>query len=275
MLDTARLKEFEDCLQTEFVGKPKDCSNEYWHSIDSTNSRLAELAAKGVEQGCTVIARQQTAGRGRLGRNWVSSPDSGLYISTLLKPEKALAELPVITLCLGVAARRAVQAVSGAELGLKWVNDLIFNTKKVGGILVEMPVSAHTKNNAKALIIGIGINITAPDQELPDEIKEKAVYLNQINDTKFSALELAAELCFQIEEIYKKILENQTNFVLDEWRASSVTLGQEIATANEEVIGKAVNIDENGALIVKTANGNKLLQAGEISIRSADGSYSF
>lgn len=236
---------------------------------------MATLSKDGAAEGTTVIARQQTAGRGRLGREWVSAPDSGLYLSTLLRPEAALGELPVITLCLGVAARRAVMAISSVDLGLKWVNDLIYNTKKAGGILVEMPVTGSKTTASKALIVGIGINLKKPPGELPEQIREKAIYLNQITEQEIDPAKLAAELCFQIEEIYTKMKRNELSLILDEWRAGSVTLGQEITTINHDISGTALDISDTGALIVKTDKGNKVLNAGEISIRSSCGSYSY
>ncbi len=250
-------------------------SNEYWDSIDSTNNRLAQLAREGAPEGTTVISRQQTAGRGRLGREWVSEFDSGLYLSTLLRPERSIAELPVITLCLGVAAKRAILALSGIEPGLKWVNDLIYDTKKLAGILVEIPIGATKSSQSNALVIGIGINLKTPSSPLPQEIADKAIYLDQICDTTVEAADLAAELCFQIEEVYKKMQNNELNLLLDEWRAGSVTLGQTIQTANGDIEGLAEDIDQNGALLVKTKDGTRLLHAGEITIRGKDGSYSY
>jgi len=277
-----RLFEFERALKTRVVGRPTDGANEYLASIDSTNNRLAALAREGAPEGTTIIAREQTAGRGRLGRAWVSAPDSGLYMSTLLRPRKDISELPVITLCLGVAARRAVQAVTGLELGLKWVNDLVLNARKAGGILVELPVGSKSvatgQSDNKALVIGIGINIKHPPGELPEEIAERAIYLEDAlgDGTTIDTVELAAELCYQIESIYKRIEADDQAILLDEWRAASVTLGREIKTASGDLEGTAVDIDETGALLVKTRDGTgtKILRAGEISIRSQDGSYS-
>lgn len=270
-----KFKLFNDSVKTTLIGKPKDNGNEFWNSIDSTNTRLASLANKGAAEGTTVISRQQSLGRGRLGREWVSSYDCGLYFSTLLRPTIPISDLPVITLCLGVSAKRAVLATSGVEIGLKWVNDLIYNTKKLGGILVEMPTGLNSDKNSQALVVGIGINVKEPESELPEEIRNKAVYLNELCDTKIDTISLASELCFQIEHIYNRMLAGESNLILDEWRASSVTLGQEIITSNNEISGKALDIDETGALIVQTAEGKKLVHAGEISVRSKDGSYSF
>lgn len=276
-----RLFDFEQTLKTRLVGRPNSGANEYLASIDSTNNRLAALAREGAPEGTTIIAREQTAGRGRLGRAWVSAPDSGLYLSTLLRPRKDISELPVITLCLGVAAKRAVQAVTGLELGLKWVNDLIYNGRKAGGILVELPVGGKTSETgpfSKALVIGIGINIKHPPGTLPEEIAEKAIYLEDAlgDGTTIDTVELAAELCYQIESIYERIEADDQAILLDEWRAASVTLGKEIKTASGDLEGTALDIDESGALLVKTRDGagTRLLRAGEISIRSQDGSYS-
>lgn len=269
------LERFNNSLSTSIVGRPTNDTNEYWDTIDSTNTRMAELVKGGAKEGTTVIARKQTAGRGRLGRTWESPQDSGLYLSTLLKPDKKLFELPVITLCLGVAVRRAVLATCGVELELKWVNDLIYNTRKAAGILVEVPVSGAPKISGSTLVVGVGVNLNRPEGPLPEEIKKKAIYLNEVSEATIDTIQLASELCFQFEAVYKNLKADRFELLLDEWRAHSCTLGQKVTTSNGEIEGLAVDINETGALIVKTETGNKTVHAGEISVRSADGSYSY
>src|SRR5688572_30152132 len=125
-------------LQTTQMGK-SSVPNEVWDEIDSTNTRATQLAAEGAPHGVIVAARQQNAGRGRQGRVWVSPPDAGLYISFLLRPKIALQQLPLISLGVGVAVARAVHNTCGIEVGLKWVNDVVYAHRKLGGILAEMP----------------------------------------------------------------------------------------------------------------------------------------
>lgn len=219
-----------------------------------------------------MFARQQTAGRGRLGRQWVSPPDSGLYMSILLRPEQKVGELPVITLGIGVAAAKAIFATTGLRIGLKWVNDLIYDGKKLGGILAEIPTSDR---NRSPLVIGIGINTTFQADSIPEELKDKLYWLEAAAGTEVDTTALAAELCFQIEAVYNSMKNGDIEKILDEWRLYSITLGQEIicTTASREVRGIALDVSRSGALIVQTSSGREELLGGEISIRTAHGSY--
>ncbi|MDZ4832773.1 MAG: biotin--[acetyl-CoA-carboxylase] ligase [Candidatus Melainabacteria bacterium] len=240
--------------------------------IDSTNTRIAALSKENAEEGTIVFARQQTAGRGRLGRQWVSPPNSGLYMSVLLRPEQSVGELPVITLGIGVAAAKAIFATTGLRIGLKWVNDLIYDGKKLGGILCEVP-SGNSK--LPALVIGIGINTTFDSDSIPDELKEKLYWLEAASGTEVDTTALATELCFQIESVYESMKKGEIAKVLDEWRLYSITLGQEVVctTPSREVRGIALDVTNTGALIVQTSAGREELLGGEISVRTAHGSY--
>ncbi len=257
-------------LKTGTIGRSSN--NELHELIDSTSTRLAALARDGAPEGTVVFARQQTAGRGRLGRQWVSPPNSGIYVSLLLRPSQSLGELPVITLGIGVAAAKAIFATTGLKVGLKWVNDLVFDGKKLGGILAEM---LSGDRQQPALIVGIGINTKFSSEEVPQELKEKMSWLEAAADAPVDTNQLAAELCFQIESIYELMKLRQTDKILDEWRAFSITLGQEIVctTPVREIKGTAIDVTASGALIVQTATGTEELVGGELSIRTASGSY--
>lgn len=272
MINHLDLKAFEGTLKTRLVGRPSSGCNELHESIDSTNTRAMQLAREGCAEGTVVLARQQTAGRGRLGRQWLSPPDSGIYMSTVLRPSQAVVELPVTTLCIGVAAVRSIFAVAGVEAGLKWVNDLIYDGKKLGGILAEM--TAGDKNQP-ALVIGIGINVRLNKDEVPEELNKKVTWLEQAAGEPIDRNALVAELCAQIEDVYVRASEGQVARILDEWRALSVTLGNEIivTTGSNQFRGTAIDITTSGALIVETDRGKLELTGGEISVRSVDGSY--
>src|SRR5215470_16608177 len=119
------LDRLESQLATGRFGRAAGWANELWDSIDSTNNRAAELAGSGAPEGVLVIARQQTAGRGRQGRTWISPPDSGVYVSLLLRPRLPSTQMPMHTIACGVAAARAIESCAGVRIGLKWVNDLV------------------------------------------------------------------------------------------------------------------------------------------------------
>ncbi len=271
-IDVLDLEKIEPRLMTKFIARPDDGKNELWESINSTNTRAIEVAADGGAHGTLIIARQQSAGRGRLGRQWVSPSDSGIYSSFLLRPEaQSIPNLSTITLAVGVAVSKAIRNSVGIEVGLKWVNDLVVDGRKLGGILCEM-----TSNpGGKALIIGIGINVRFDENELPDDLKEKMIWLERITKQPVDPNSVIAEIANQLEEVYGLLLNGQANTVLAEWRSRSITLGRRIiATSGERTIeGDAVDIAASGALIVDTGSEKIELHAGEITIRNVDGSY--
>lgn len=264
------LQKIDSYLKTNFVGRSK--SNELWTEIDSTNNRATVLAKEAAPSGTIVLARQQTAGRGRQGRIWTSPPDAGIYASFILNPTCAKEDIPLYTLALGVAASQAILTHTGAEIGLKWVNDLVVGQKKLGGILAEL-VGAEKPT----LILGIGINIELQKRDIPDELADRIEWLTNIAGSTVDSNYLIAELALNLEELSNQISAGNKNHILDAWRKHSVTLGKkvQVISNNGNKEGTALDINENGALIVETLNGERLtLYAGEISIRNLDGSYS-
>jgi BirA family biotin operon repressor/biotin-[acetyl-CoA-carboxylase] ligase len=267
------LEVIEASLSTKIIGRAQHLDsnlskNELWDEIDSTNTRAAALAAQGCPEGVMVIARQQTAGRGRLGRAWISPPDAGISFSVVLRPKIELSRLPLITLATGVAVAQAIEASVGVRPGLKWVNDLTLSGRKLGGILAEMP--------GQALIIGIGINVRLKADELPEELKDKVEWLERAVGGPVDPNLVVMELAHKLETQYELLKAGKTEEILGLWRAYSVTLGQmiEARSANQVITGKAIDIADSGALIVEAEDGTRTeLVAGEISLRLQDGSY--
>ena len=175
------LETIERLLSTRRLGRAAGRANELWEEIESTNDRAAALAAEGAPEGVLVVARQQTAGRGRLGRTWVSPPDAGVYVSVLLRPDASGTNLPLHTIACGVACVKAIWECAGLQIGLKWVNDLVANGKKLGGILAEIPSSPAGYRSAAtgqqrqsiALVLGAGINLRLDPGTLPEELRDK------------------------------------------------------------------------------------------------------
>jgi len=162
----------EASLATSLIGRASGHANELWPTIDSTNSRAAELASAGAAEGVLVLARQQTAGRGRQGRVWVTPQDAGIAFSVILRPTIPLTRLPLVTLATGTAVARAIESSVGVRLGLKWVNDLVLGGRKVGGILAEM--------SGPSLIIGIGINVRFSQEDIPEDLQTKIEWLERV-----------------------------------------------------------------------------------------------
>jgi BirA family biotin operon repressor/biotin-[acetyl-CoA-carboxylase] ligase len=259
-------------LDTQVIGRAAGWANEVFDSIESTNNRAIELANKSAPEGVIVAARQQTAGKGRLGRVWVSPPDSGLYISFILRSNLARPMVPIMSFAAGTAAVEAIEETAGIRVGLKWVNDIVFGGRKLGGILAEMT------DGGNAVIIGIGINLKQPDSEpWPPEVAAVATTIESISNAPIDANHLAAALAKRLEIRYKQLENGDLPGSIDRWRQFCVTLGKPIrATVGDRVIeGTATDVASDGALIVTLVNGElTALHAGDVSIRNADGSYS-
>jgi BirA family biotin operon repressor/biotin-[acetyl-CoA-carboxylase] ligase len=265
----------ESLLATDVIGRPQRGQNELWEEIDSTNNRALTLAKEGAGEGVIILAHGQTAGRGRLGRSWFSPPGAGLYMSVLLRPQKLQASMPLITIASGLAVAMAVEIVSGAKLGLKWVNDLVFDGRKAGGILAELQTQSRSPDTGQSLVVGIGINISSKNAALPAELKDKVHWLEDIAHHPVDRNLLVAQIAYELEQVLGLLWSGQTPAILDAWRSYSATLGETIkATVGESTVeGLAVDITSSGALIVKTHAGTQELHAGEVSIRRTDGSY--
>lgn len=272
----------------------------YFDEIASTNTHAAKLAADGCAEGTAVVAGTQTHGRGRLGRSWESPKGKGIYLSIILRPPMAPAETPVFTLAAAVAAVRAIYDVTGLRTGIKWPNDIIYEGKKISGILLEMNSEAEMVN---WLILGIGVNYSQTESDFPEEIRDRAVsilsasgegtpwkdaphgqgsapgedlhhVLRGGHDGRAGRLALIRALLRRIDDIYQDILNGKNAGILDEWRKHSVTLGREVrfTLKSTEYTGTAADIIENGSLLVDCSDGvRRELHSGEISIRGIFG----
>lgn len=280
MSETLDLSKFESHLKTSWLGRAPGWRNELWESIGSTNTRAAELAAEGAPEGVIVLARHQMAGRGRLGRTWVSPVDAGLYMSLILRPQQPQSQIPLLTIAAGVAVADAIRSVCNLEVGLKWVNDIIYDRRKIGGILAEMPAIRTAADAAiklpQAVIVGIGININLKQEDIPEELTSRIDSLARIKNEDVDPNKVAAAIADAFEHTSSLLNPSTSQQLTNRWRELSITIGQMIVTENSErkLEGKAVDITDSGALIVELADGSNItLHAGEISIRTADGNY--
>lgn len=224
--------------------------------IDSTNSEAKRIAqSERPRRPILFVAETQTAGRGRSGNSFYSAKDCGAYFSLLL-PVKEVAESVCLTSIAAVAVFRAVRAVFGLETGIKWVNDLYWNGKKVCGILCEGVTDSIGENY---VIVGVGINIAS--QDFPNEIKEIAGSLNADAGKRFDL----------IQETVSDLLELcETKDWLSDYRERSIVLDREVRFWNQDgdSCGKAVGIDESGGLEVLLPDGSRtVLRSGEIHLR--------
>ena len=233
----------------------------HFESIDSTNTEAIKQARAGGAEGLCILARHQTAGRGRHGRTWVSERDSGLYFSIVLRPNIEMRYLPLITLMTGVAAFDTLLEF-GLDPDIKWVNDLLVNEKKIGGILAE----AVETTAGLAVIVGIGINLTS--RNFPDDIAPTATSIEAETGLSPKAEDLSQSLTRYFSYFYDILKRGKYPEIIDQWhRRSTYFTGKAVRVAlNGTVIeGITDGLEENGALRVKTADGAvQVVQAGDV-----------
>lgn len=225
----------------------------------STNSLAKELALKGEKEGTVVIANRQSGGRGRVGRSFFSPDGKGIYMSVILKPEAE--NILMITSFAAVAVSRAVRKVCGVETGIKWVNDIYLNGKKLCGILAE---GVYLGERLECVVLGIGINVKKV--AFPEDISDIATSVENETGEEVDKEELEKQLMDELEELYKNYSDGK---FLDENRGLSCVIGNEIRVicGNDEYLAKAVGIDDKGGLIIEQRGTEKTLYSGEISIR--------
>ena len=260
------LLEAEICssLQTETFGKRGIVHLE---TVDSTNNIAKQIAAKGCPEGTIVVAEEQQLGRGRLARGWFSPYGKGVWFSLILRPPFAPQDAPKCTLLAAVAVTRALRRTTGLECKIKWPNDILWQNKKLVGILTEMSAEMDAINY---VVIGMGINVNIHEGDFPPELKDIAVSLAQAAGVEFSRVAVLQAVLEELETLYQEALDSGFAPVLDAWRSLSATLGQDVRVIGlkSEFEGVAQDIDEDGALLVESADGLKRVLAGDVSIRA-------
>ena len=229
--------------------------------VSSTNDEAKKLAATGAKEGTVVVANRQTEGRGRLKRKF-HSPEGGLYMSVILRPEISAEKTLFVTAAAAVAVREAIEKVCGVSTDIKWVNDLYLSGKKVCGILSEASVNIES-GTTDHIVVGIGINTVRPIGGFPSEIADKAGYIS-LNPVFDMRNRLCAEIVNGILSRYKC---GKTEELLKSYREHSATLGKEveITCGNESYKGVAKYIDDDFRLVVSlSGGGDKTFSYGDI-----------
>lgn len=230
--------------------------------IDSTNNEAIKQAKLGADEGLCIVANEQTAGRGRYGRAWVSEKGAGLYFSVVLRPRIESRFLPLITLMTGIVVADSLFEF-GLKPDIKWVNDILVNGKKISGILAE---TVET-DLGLAVVVGIGINLKSSN--FPAEISDNATSLEDEGGNRVSVDDLLETLTRFFGYFYTILCETDgPTAIIDEWRRrSSYYSGKSVRVVlgNEVVTGVTCGIEENGALRVRTADGEiRKIQAGDV-----------
>ena len=227
----------------------------WYPEIGSTNDAAAVLAENGAEEGVVVIADRQTAGRGRLGRAWVSPPGAGLYVSIVLRPTPAAAAL--LTIAAGVAVADGIFSATGLRVQLKWPNDVHVDGRKLAGILAEGAPS-H-------VVLGIGINLMPA--AYPSDIAARATSLEAELGRRVDRGLVFAECLAALAARYRELHRDGGDGVVKGWRErASWTLGRRVEwdAAGERRLGSVENIGEDGALLVRTGHEVVQIRSGEV-----------
>jgi BirA family transcriptional regulator, biotin operon repressor / biotin---[acetyl-CoA-carboxylase] ligase len=231
-----------------------------YDTLDSTNTEALKQAKQGADEGLCIVARQQSAGRGRHGRTWVSEKYAGLYFSILLRPKIDPKSLTLITLMSGVAVYETLAELD-IKPDIKWVNDVLVNDKKIAGILAETtdtPIGL-------AVVVGIGINLRSVS--FPPEISSNATSVVSETTEDLCTADILEGLTKQLQKFYQLLLDDP-NAIVDEWRQrSSYYSGKQVrvATANGTIIGVTDGVEPDGALRVRQDNGTSVvLHAGDV-----------
>lgn len=244
----------------------------WFDCIDSTNNRAKELAQNSAPHGTVLIADQQTGGRGRLGRRFESPAGAGVYMSVILRPNCRPEELMHLTCATGVAACDAVEDAFGFRPGIKWINDLVFHKKKLGGILTELSIDP-TGQAVQYAIVGIGINCLQQAEDFPPELQEIATSVSIICKKDIVPSKLSAALIDAFSRISPVLLSEKTA-IMESYAKDCITLGQtvQVLRGEDRRQGKAVDLDQDGGLIVAYPDGTvETVQSGEVSVRGMYG----
>jgi BirA family transcriptional regulator, biotin operon repressor / biotin---[acetyl-CoA-carboxylase] ligase len=233
-------------------------------SLPSTNTEAARQATLGAPEGLCVVAREQTAGRGRRERSWVSPKDAGLYLSVILRPTLEARLWPLITLAAALAVRDALGEACGLEADIKWPNDLLAGGRKLCGILAETADGSR----GRAVILGVGVNLRRGS--FPDELSDTATSVEEQTGRAPDAESLLAAITRPLAARYETLhTPGGAEEILHDWqRHSTYAHGRRVrvALAEETFEGITRGLDPDGALRVETGEGTvRIVRAGDVT----------
>lgn len=263
--DILTYEEIKEYLKTSFIGR----NIYYYDSIDSTNIIAKEIAVSSKE-GTIVVGEEQLAGKGRMGREWISPKWKGIYMSIILKPDMEPMKAPRISL-IGAAAVNKALLNLGIKSLTKWPNDILINGKKISGILTEI---SGELNMIDYLIMGIGVNVNLDKNQIPKELKEKATSINIEEGKSINRKVLMANILNELEDLYIDFKENgDISKSVEICRENSVLIGKEvnILRGKESRKGIALDINKDGELVVEFETGIENIFSGEVSVRGLHG----
>lgn len=226
----------------------------YYDTVDTTQKVANELANTTGVEGTIVVADTQTAGKGRLARQWSSAKGKGIWMSIILKPNIPIHQAPKLTLITAVAVAQGIQATTGIKPHIKWPNDLLLNGKKIVGILTEMQAEA---DGIHSVVIGVGINCNQLVEDFTPELKDIATSLLVEGGEAVSREELICSVLQHLEELYQTFQQEGFAEIKKLWESFAINMGKTITatTAQGRITGIALGITEDGVLLLKDESG--------------------
>jgi BirA family biotin operon repressor/biotin-[acetyl-CoA-carboxylase] ligase len=255
--------EIREGLRTRVFGK---MDIHYFKEVDSTNMKAKELAEGGAGEGTVVIAESQTAGRGRRGREWFSSSGNGIYATLILRPAMPPIGAPRITLMTAVAVAEAILSLVQLDLKIKWPNDILIKGRKLAGILTEITTEMDAVNY---IVVGLGLNVNTPSESFPKEIREKATSIFIETGEQFSRTRLIRTCLEHFEKYYRMFKKNEFSPIIHRWKQLSDIVGKNISVdvIGQKHVGKVVDIDDDGVLILKDGQGRiQRIFSGDVTL---------
>lgn len=253
--------EIREGIGTEVFGRKEIA---YFTELDSTNRKAKEMAAQGAPEGTLVVAEAQTRGRGRIGRNWYSPSQSGIYTSLILRPKLPPNEAPKITLVTGVAVAETLLAVTPLKPDIKWPNDILVRGRKICGILTE---TSTEMDAIDFVVVGVGVNVNS--REFPDDLREIATSMYVETGSTFDRVMLLQEFLLQFERLYTTFLHSGFESIGKRWGELSILLGKGVTVhmIDRTCKGRVMKLDRDGALIIRAENGDlEKIYSGDIHI---------
>lgn len=237
-------------LKTETIGR----SLCFFDTIGSTQKEALALADEGAADGTVVITNEQSAGRGRLGHTWQSSRGTNIAMSLILRPNLPIARTPQLTLVTAVAAAETIEEQTGISCGIKWPNDIIYEGRKLVGILTELQAEATF---VKAVVIGIGINVNTDPGALTDDVRQQASSLKAITGKNYNLVVLVQAFLQKFEQLYQLFLREGFPAIKPMWEKRAVSLEKKIKVrqpGGTTIEGVALGINDDGVLLLENAD---------------------